>query len=85
MLYCPRTPSLFAQQSVGILQRGRLPSRLREIVREELQHDLLFLVPRSLPPQPMNKFHLAQCEVEQTAIRWIPLIVVHVLVPSDDF
>jgi len=81
----PQTPSLFAQQSVGIFQCSRPPSWLREIVREELQHNLLFLVPRRLPPQPVHKLYLAQREVKQTAIGWIPLVFVHILVPSNGF
>lgn len=75
---------MFAQQSVGILQRSCLPPWLREIVREELQHGLLLLVPRSLPPQPVHKLDLTQRKVEQTAIRWVPLIIVHVLIPSNN-
>ena len=85
VLQIEHTPSLFTQQSVSVFQRSRLPPRLREIVREELQHDLLFLMPRSLPPESVYEFHLAQRKVEQTTIRRIPFIVVHVFVPSDDF
>jgi hypothetical protein len=58
---------------------------LREIVGKKLQHELLLFVPRSLPPQPMHKFHLPQRKVEQTAIRRIPFVIVHVLIPSNEF
>ena len=76
--------SLLAQKSKSILESGRPPSRLIEVVREELEHDLLFGMPGCLLPKSVNELDLPESEVEQRAARWISVVPLHVLIPSDD-
>lgn len=75
---------LLAEKSERVLQRGRLPSRQLEVVREELEHDLLLGMPGGLLPESMNELDLAEGEIKEGAARWISVVPLHVLIPSDD-
>lgn len=48
------TKTLLAKQCIRILECSSSPSRDCEIVAKELQHNSVFLVPGSLPPQSLN-------------------------------
>jgi len=76
--------SLLAEKSEGVLESGRPPSRLLEVVREELEHDLLFGMPSCLLPKSVNELDLPKSEVEERTARWISVVPLHVLISCDD-
>ena len=78
------TKTLLAKQCIRILKCSSSPSRNCKIVAKELQHNSLFLVPGSLPPQSLNQFRLAQREIEEGASCRVTVISSHIVVSCNN-
>ena len=77
-----RTISILAKQRISILESGSLPSILRKIIRQELEHHVLFLVTGSLTPETVNHFFLAEREKDEGPRGGIAIFLAHECVSS---
>jgi hypothetical protein len=61
------TISIFAQESIGVLECSSLPPVQGEIIAEEFEHHILFLVTWCLTPQAVYDLFLAERKEDQRA------------------
>jgi hypothetical protein len=76
----PLTEAPFAKKGISILQSGRTPSRIAEIIVEKFQHDSLFFMPCGLSPESVDQFDFAQSEVEKGTLGGVAIVARHVLI-----
>lgn len=79
------TKAALAKQGIRILQGSRLPFWLGKVIGKELLCGALFLIPCCHAPQALKNRFLAKSQVEQTAVYWVLILTLGILIAGYRF